>query len=65
MRALGKITDKLELLIEEMVEDHELQRYEIIALVNDYIKVHYPSAIETPIDGGQFILEYKYVKGEK
>lgn len=62
MRPLGQITDDLEPLLYEILEDHELQRYEVVALINDFIKVHYPDALENPTEGGKFIIEYKHVK---
>lgn len=46
IRPLGDIVSDLEELVFEMVDDHDLQRGSILAVVKDYIDVHCPGAIE-------------------
>lgn len=46
MRKLGDIISDLEELTTEMVEDHDMQRGDILAIVKSYIDVHLPGAIE-------------------
>lgn len=58
MRKLGKITDDLEELLYEMVDDHEMQAYEVIHLIYGWIQAHYPDAIENYKYGGSPVLYY-------
>jgi len=53
IRPLGKITDDLEPLIEEMVEKQEMQMGEILYLIYGYLMIHYPSCIEEYEDGSK------------
>lgn len=46
LRPLGHITSDLELLLEEMTDQHEMQNGEILALVYNWLKVHAPQATE-------------------
>ena len=46
IRPLGEITGDLEEVISEMIDKHELQKGEVLALVASYIDIHYPDAIE-------------------
>jgi len=46
IRPLGDIVSDLESLVLEMVDDHDLQRGSMLAIVKDYIDVHCPGAIE-------------------
>jgi len=46
LRRLGDITADMELLIDEMIIDHDLQRGEVISLINGFIESHYPDSIE-------------------
>lgn len=46
MRKLGDLIFDLEDLVTEMVEDHDLQRGDILALVKNYIDVHFPESVE-------------------
>ena len=51
IRPLGNITQDLENLVEEMVDDHELQWGEILNLVYGYLVIHRPDAQEEYMDG--------------
>lgn len=64
IRPLGDITLDLEPLINEMVNDHELQKGEILALINVYLDIHHPECIEKYVEGGQPVFYYGY-KGDK
>lgn len=46
LRPVGKITEDMEPLLFELVEDHELQRHEVLGLINAWIETHYPGALE-------------------
>ena len=51
MRPLGQITDELEPLLYELVEDQEMQAHEVLHMVYGWIQCHYPDAIENYEDG--------------
>jgi len=51
LRPLGKITDALEPLIEELIDGHGLQHGEVLNLIRGYLEIHYPDARETYKDG--------------
>lgn len=46
LRPLGDITQDLEPLLFEMVDNHALQKGEVLALISVWIDIHYPLAIE-------------------
>ena len=46
LRKLGEITDDMEQYLFEMVEQHELQRHEVLGIIDYWIRYHYPDAIE-------------------
>lgn len=52
MRKLGDVISDLENLTEEMVEDHDLQWGDILAVVHNYLRVHRPDTQEECVDGG-------------
>jgi len=59
MRPLGKITEEMEPLILEMVEEHEMQVHEILGIIYLYLQVHCPGAFETyDADGSSPVLMY-------
>lgn len=60
MRKLGDIIQDLEDLTEELVMDHDLQMGDILALVLNYIRVHYPGAIEEYEDGTNPVYLYMH-----
>ena len=52
LRPLGDITQDLEPLLLEMVEQHEMQWGEILHVIYGYLKVHCPDAREEYTSGG-------------
>lgn len=46
IRPVGQITEDMEKYLFELVEDHELQRHEILGMIDYWIRYHYPDAIE-------------------
>lgn len=46
LRPLGHILLDLEDVLTEMIELHELQKGDVLSLVNSYIDVHHPDCIE-------------------
>lgn len=66
-RALGDILLDLEPLLEEMVDSHDLQWGDVLALTHSWLQVHRPGAQEEYLDGGSPIMYYgpnKVLKGE-
>lgn len=55
---MGEITSDMELLLEELVDDHDLQKGEILALVQAWIDIHRPDAVEVYEDGSSPIYFY-------
>jgi hypothetical protein len=59
IRPMGEIISDLEPLLMELVDIHDLQRGDIMALIFNYINVHLPQSIEIyEADGSS--PEYKY-----
>lgn len=58
MRALGDIISDMEDLVFEMVDDHDMQRGDILAIVKNYIDVHCPESIEEYEDGSNPVYFY-------
>ena len=58
MRRLGDITLDLEVLITEMIDDHDLQWGEILGLVFTNLQIHRPDAQEEYDAGGSPIFYY-------
>jgi len=50
MRRLGDITLDMEQYLEELVDDHDLQRHEILGLIDYWIRYHRPGALEEYVD---------------
>lgn len=48
----------VEYMVKQMVEEHDMQKGEIMALVSQYIDVHYPGAIEEYQDDSNPIFFY-------
>lgn len=46
-RKLGSITTAIEPLLEELIDSHDLQWHEVLALVHAWLVVHRPDAQET------------------
>lgn len=53
LRPLGTILLDLEVLLEEMTDDHELQTGDILSLVKSWIDIHAPYANEEYTDGSK------------
>ena len=51
MRKFGEILLDLEVLIDEMVDDHEVQLGDLLSLVKSHVDIHRPDAIEEYEDG--------------
>lgn len=53
LRPLGEIMFDLEKTLEELTdsEGHDLQKYEVLSLVNGWLDVHAPHALEEYEDG--------------
>jgi hypothetical protein len=62
MRRLGNITDNLEKILREMVGEHEMQRHEIIGMINAYLETHCPECLENYTDGTKLKLEWIFIK---
>ena len=58
MRKLGKITDDLEKVLLEMVDDHEMQWGEILNVIRGYLEIHCPGSQEKYTDGTEPIFYY-------
>jgi hypothetical protein len=58
MRRLGDITQDLEDLVSEMVDDHDLQWGEILNIVHGYLVVHRPDAQEEYEEGDSPVFYY-------
>lgn len=46
LRPVGQVLLDMEPLLFELVQDHELQMGELLALVKCWTEIHYPDAIE-------------------
>lgn len=55
---MGDIMLDLEIILEEMVDQQELQKYEVLNLVSGWIDVHRPDAIEEYEDGTHPVFYY-------
>lgn len=53
----GDLMLNLEEVLEAMIDEHDVQRYELCALVDAWVKVHRPESVETYLDGTQPRLE--------
>lgn len=47
IRPLGDITGDMEILMQELMYEHECQWHEVLALVHGYLQSHYPEGQET------------------
>ena len=58
---MGQITGDMELLLQEMTNEHALQFGEVIALVYAWLEIHAPHAKEVYVkDGSSPTLTYKH-----
>lgn len=61
LRALGDVTNDLELIMFELVHEHKLQAHEVIGIIYMWIQVHYPDALEVYEDGTNPLLTYTHI----
>lgn len=52
MKPMGELTGELEIILEQMVDEHDLQHGEVLALVHMWLMVHRPGARECYVEGG-------------
>lgn len=57
-RRLGDVLLDLEKVLEEMVDSHDLQWYDVLFLVFGWLQVHRPDAQEKYLDGSHPVLYY-------
>lgn len=63
LRPMGDITEDLEKLLIEMVDQHKMQRYEVIGSIDHWFKGHRPDDIETCSKTGTHPeIQYKWNK---
>jgi hypothetical protein len=55
---MGDVMHRVEAVVTEMIEDHDLQKGEVMALISRYIDVHFPCAIEEYEDGSNPVEYY-------
>lgn len=58
LRPLGDITLDLEVVLEEMIDKHELQLGELLNLIRGWVEIHRPEAIEKYLDDSSPIFYY-------
>jgi hypothetical protein len=47
----GQLLLQLETVLEKMIDQHDVQRYDILGSVDYWIRVHRPEAVEEYLDG--------------
>lgn len=57
IQKMGDIMHDLEAVVTKMIEQHDLQKGEVLSLVSSYINIHFPAAVEEYEDGSH-PLEY-------
>jgi len=65
MRKVGDITLDIEEYLEEMIDEHELQKGEILALISIWIDIHRPNCKEVYTRGGSPVFYYGHKEGLK
>ena len=58
LRPLGNILLDLEPILEEMIDAHDLQKSDVVALISGWIDAHRPGCIEVYEDGTSPVLFY-------
>lgn len=59
IRPLGQVLLDMEPLLFEICEQHELQLGELLSLVDRWVRIHYPSAVEVyEEDGASPVFKY-------
>ena len=62
---MGDIMHEVEAIVTKMVEQHDLQKGEMMALFSQYIDVHFPGSIEEYNNGSNPVYYYGPRKGLK
>jgi hypothetical protein len=65
IRPLGDILLDLEPLLEEIIDTHSIQKGEIVSLVDVWVQIHRPDAVEKYVDGSPSPVLYKPGKKRK
>jgi hypothetical protein len=66
MMKMGDIMHEIERIVGgQMIEKHDLQKGEVLALISKYIDIHYPGAIEEYEDGSHPVEYYGPKEGLK
>lgn len=60
LRPLGRITDDMEKILLEMVDQHEMQMGEILHLIAGYLEVHRNECKEVYTDNSSPVFQYKH-----
>lgn len=63
LRKVGDVLLDMEPLLYELTVDHELQLGELLHLINSWVQIHSPGAIEQYMDGSNPILHYGAKRG--
>jgi len=58
MRPLGDVLLDIEPLLEELIDEHDLQKGDVLALINVWIDVHRPCCKEEYQDGSRPVFKY-------
>lgn len=64
LRKVGDILLDLEVVLDELVDDHELQWGDILSVIHGHLVSHRPDAQEEYVDGGNPIFYYGPKKEE-
>jgi hypothetical protein len=64
-RKVGNILLDIEPLLEELIEDHDLQWYDILFLIYGWLMMHMPGAREKYKDGTTPVFYYGHKDGLK
>lgn len=62
---MGDVMLQLEKVVAKMIDQHDLQRHEVLGLVDNYIKFHYPNASEEFADGTKPFVFFGHIDGAK
>lgn len=62
---MGDIMHELEAVVDKMILQHDLQRHEVLALVNKHIEFHHPNATEEFKDGTRPFVYIGHINGVK
>lgn len=62
MKPLGDLTGEMEILLEQMIDDHDLQHGEVLHLIKAWLDIHRAEAIEKYNDGKFPVFYYGHPK---